>query len=1349
MACKRLLLLLWLWWPCIALAQSGKLFTVETGLSGSLVTDIHQDRNGFVWIATEDGLNRFDGIKFTVYRHDKTDSSSLLNNQVHALLGDKNGRMYVGSIQGLQYYDPATEAFHRIPLILPSGISISANVSTICQRKNGEVLVGTSGHGTFRLGRKGGTLVGQKIQTNAPSELIIKLLEDNEQNLWVSTEDKGLYRFSSQSVNAYFVSKKSQNNVISSICQDSYGRLFVGNMSSGLYRFDPAGKTFIPIPYNGRTDLPVADLLVNRNNQIVVATSGKGMKYFDPVSNNILDLEPSVTSFDFSRSKVNTMLEDKAGNIWIGIYQKGLLLLAGNTNRFGYIGYKSVSRRSIGSSAVMALAHDSQGTLWVGTDSDGLYALPAGGNASVHYQTDKEGGTAPSNILAIHEDSQKNLWLGSYLNGLSRFDRNTGKSTYITKLIDKRGDNVQRVFSIREDARQRLWIATMGSGMFRMDLNTGTVKNFDALPGKLYRPELNYLPNSWINCLLVTKDNKLFIGTFDGLGCLDLDTENFVSTLGTNRLLPGTVVYSLFEDDKGNLWIGTSQGLKKMNRSSKKITSFDADNGLPSNLIWAIRGDRLGDLWLSTNRGLSKMNVEGSTFTNFYSSDGLQGNEFSRGASLISSTGELYFGGVNGVTYFKPAEIRVANKRLAVQIVDLYIRDKPVKKGTQSGSFQVVDTTVTNAREFNLAHHDNSFTLEFSTMDFVDAERVSYQYSINNNAWEELRPGSNRLTFDNLAPGSYEFRLRAKFNDDLSPIRQVAVIIHPVWYLSVWAKFIYAGVALLLAVVIARTIRNRQRIKKEVLAHQRQEEINEAKLQFFINIAHEIRTPLTLVVSPLQKLINNDQDEERSHLYTIMGRNTKRILDLVNQLMDIRKIEKGQMALQLTNVEMTQFTKEICQLFEEQIQAKQIQFITDFPADHVFSRIDPHNFDKVLINVLANAFKFTPAGGHIRVALSITRGQTVNELPALAIAIEDSGHCISEQETEQIFECFYQSEDHRGYNQQGTGIGLHLVKQLVELHGGTIRAENMDPVGCRFLLLIPVESTVDETLAPAIELPPGQLPALLSAETDQPEARLRKKARRIVIADDDSEICTYLAEELSNEYTVFAYPNGEDAYKGILKEKPDLVVSDVMMPVMDGMTLCRKLRANPLINHIPIILLTAKTEESSNALGLELGADAYITKPFNIDILLKTIKSLIKNRQLIRNNESEQQYQAEFISKITIKSADVKLLEKVHLLINKNIANPELSVEMIASEIGISRVHLHRKLKELTNSTTRDLIRTIRLKQAATLLATKGLTVSEVAFATGFANVNNFSVSFKELHGVSPARYAEQHLVKQ
>ena len=1344
-----LVLVIFLCFLSAASGQSAKLFSVENGLSSSMVTDIHQDRSGFIWVATEDGLNRFDGIKFTVYRQEKGNITGVSNNLIHILFEDNSGRMYTGSVNGLQYYDQATDSFHTIPLIINESKNAHVRILTICQRKNGDILVGTSGHGIFRLRRKEGRLYGEKLDMKPTGNMIVKLFEDNDRNLWVSTEDHGLYRFDHTSLTShksYFVSKKIQNNIITSLCQDKYGRIFAGNMVSGLYQFNAADETFTNIPNNEKGDLPIADLAVNANGQILIGTNSKGMKYFDSGSGKILDMNMSVNSFDFSRSKVYSIFEDKSGNTWLGIYQKGLLLMGMNTNRFGYIGYKSATNNSIGSSTVKTLAEDGNGTVWVGTDHDGLYALPRGAKPGIHYQHEIGHTSSPENVMTVFEDTEKNLWIGSYLNGLSRLDRSSGKFASYDKLLNRNGDNVQRIFDIKEDSNKRLWIATMGSGLFSMDLRSGKTENLDAVQGRISRPADNNLPNSWINCLLISKDNKLFIGTYNGLACLDLDTKSFVSVFGTNMLLKGIVIYSLFDDDKGNLWAGTSEGLKKIVRSTKAITSFDIENGLPSNFIGAVRGDKAGNLWLSTNRGLSKMDLENNTFVNFYSADGLQGNEFSPRASMVTRNGEFYFGGINGVTFFKPEEIRVSGKRPAVRIVDLYIHDKAVKKGMKSGGYVVVDTTVSSAKEFHLAHHDNSFSLEFSTMDFVDAERVSYSYSINDNDWVVLRPGTNRLTFDNLPTGTYQFRLKAKSNKVDSKENLVTIIIHPAWYFSFLAWLCYALIALVITIYIFKTIKNRRLARQEMLAHLRREEVNEAKLQFFINIAHEIRTPLTLVVSPLQKLLSQDYNPERIHLYEIMGRNTKRILDLVNQLMDIRKIEKGQMSLQFSKQEMVSFTKEICLLFEEQINAKQIEFLVDVPPERIYANIDPINFDKVLINVLSNAFKFTPKGGKIRVVLTISF--TADNRPELMLAVEDSGPMINQDETERIFDCFYQSDEHRDSNRNGTGIGLHLVKQLVELHGGKIHAENMTDAGCRFVIVMPLESVVTgqtNSVIGTLGLPePAMDQELINGSKDKP----KKKSKRLVIVDDDSEICDYLSDEMSGEFTVFAFGNGEDAYKAILKEIPDLIVSDVMMPVMDGMTLCKKIKANPLVNHIPVILLTAKTAEATNAEGLEMGADAYMTKPFNVEILIKTIKGLIKNRQILKNNDKEQQYQEEFISKVAIKASEEKLLEKVHLLIDKNLANPELSVEMISNEIGISRVHLHRKLKELTNLTTRDLIRNIRLKQAAELITIKGLTVSEVAFAVGFANVNSFSVAFKELYGVSPTTYAENFMEK-
>ncbi|WP_257670259.1 two-component regulator propeller domain-containing protein [Parapedobacter tibetensis] len=1336
---KPVLLLLSMIYSAILYAQSGKLFTVDSDLSSSMVSDLHQDRNGYVWIATEDGLNRFDGIKFMVYRHNKHDPNSMLNDIVWVLSEDRHGRMYVGYINGLQYYDAASDSFHEIPLIYENGDRVGAHVMAILQRKNGQVLIGTSGHGLFELHDGKDGPYGLKSEIPVPTNMVVALFEDKEERLWVSTEDMGLFKLGDRKPVSYFASKRVQNNVISSICEDKYGILFVGSMNSGLHRYDTATDSFIHIPYRGHANLPVAYLRVSSTNRLYIATNGNGVKYYDAGSDEVMDLELNVSAFNFATSKANSILEDNAGNIWMGIFQRGVFLLPPYKNSFGYIGHKSTSKNLIGSNCVMSVFEDSKGTIWVGTDNDGLYAVMPGGEASTHYKCRNGGSSVPSTVMTIFEDSQGGFWVGSYLDGLAKFDRKTGKSTYVTGLVDKRGDNVQRIFSIKEDEQQRLWIASMGSGLFCLDPKTDEIKHFDAVEGIWENPMGNHLPNSWINCLLLSRNNKLYVGTYDGLACLDLETESFVTPLGTNKLLAGLVVYSLYDDNQGNLWVGTSKGLMHLDVATKQITAYDVDDGLPSNVICAIEGDKQGNVWVSTNRGIAKMEVDEKRFLNFYSGDGLQGNEFTQRVSLTAGDGDLYFGGINGITRFKPSEIRVQNKKLTVHIVDFYIHDKAVKKGTKSGNRAIVDTAVNHAKEFHLAYHDNSFSVEFSTMDFSDSERVVFQYTVNDNEWVALRPGNNRVTFDKLEAGVYKLRIRARSNDTYSDVKEARIVIHPVWFQSPLAKWGYALVALGLAFFIVKTIRNRHRIRQQMLAHQQAEEMNEAKLQFFIHIAHEIRTPLTLIVSPLKKLMDRESESEPRHLYNIMDRNVQRILDLVNQLMDIRKIEKGLMNLQFERVEMTRFTDEICSLFEEQIAAKHIHFAIDHRVEKVFSNIDPRNFDKVLINIMSNACKFTPIGGSIHVALDLVNQEPENTgQPCLMISVADSGPQIAEKEMDSIFECFYQSE--RGNQGLGTGIGLYLAKQLVALHNGTIHVENLEGIGCRFVLMIPgaIHRQSGETHQSPSIIHDHVRTLAVDNETDGVAA---KKAKRLVIVDDDTEIRNYLKSEFAADYAVVAYANGEDAYRGILKEAPDLVVSDVVMPGMDGMMLCRKLKSSPLVNHVPVVLLTAKTEEMDCMEGYEYGADAYVTKPFNISVLQKNIKSLIRNREIVRNNEREHRLQDAFISKINLKSADEILLEKVHRIINNNLNNPRLSVEMISAEIGISRVHLHRKLKELTSLTTRDLIRDIRLKQAAELISQKGLNVSEVAFAVGYADVGSFSVAFKQFHGVAPTDY--------
>lgn len=1319
--------------------QTGKLYTAHTELSSSMITDIHQDRYGYVWIATEDGLNRFDGIKFTTFKQDGKNPFSVLNNIVRIIAEDTDGLMYVGYINGLQYYDPGTKEFYTVPFRLRDGNTVDAHVLSIFQRASGQLLVGTSGYGVFEVVWEGGKRYCRELSLSLPTDLIIHIYEDSNSRLWVSTEDSGLFAITGNTCRQYFGEKKVQNSIISSIIEDQSGTLWAGSLDDGLYRYEATTDTFIQVSSADGTDFPVSELIVSASNTVYVATDGRGVKFVDRLDGFLKDLELPIATVDYAKARMTSILEDRDGNIWIGLYQKGVFMMPAHKHRFGYIGYKSLRKNLIGSSAVMSIFEDSRGELWVGSDNDGLYRVSADLTSSRRYTTDPRGSGA---IMAIYEDSKEQLWVGSYLDGLGRFDRSTGRLDHPVILKDEAGANVQRIFHLAEDEQQRLWVATMGSGLFRVDLNTWEVKHYAIEEKTKFKPYSDCLPNAWINCVLIS-DGRLFFGTYDGLGCLDMATESFISVFGKNRLLGDDVIYSIYEDGDGHLWLGTSKGLKRVELETLKITEYTVAEGLASNMVWSIESDPHGDLWLSTNKGITKMEVRRERFLNFHAGDGLQGDEFMRKVSLKSRDGRLFFGGLHGISYFYPEEIRLQLKKLNVQVVDLFIHNRAVKRGMKSGRFTIVDSLISQAKEFHFANYDNSFAIEFSTMDFVDSERIVFQYSMNGNEWISLPPSNNRITFENLAPGTHRLKVRAVAANAVSSVRDIALIVHPVWFLSPFAKFGYVMLAALMAYVAYIFVRNRRRVRHEMREHRRKEEINEAKLQLFVNIAHEIRTPLTLIAGPIKQLSHLDTQTETGHLYRIMDRNVNRMLDLVNQMLDVQKIGRGQLTLKVAIVDMVRYTREICALFDAEFLAKGIRFTMDLPDNPCYARIDPRNFDKVLVNVLSNACRFTPPDGWIKVEL---REQLQGHQGILQLTVADSGQPIDTQDIERIFDCFYQSETHRDQNSGGAGIGLYLAKQLMELHGGSIRAENMEEGGCRFIMSLPATVLKDDRSY--VSQPNGnyQRKTLPILRVKIP-VKLRDGSdviRRVLLADDDLDILSYLSDTLSAHYAVSAFSDGESAYKFLLANPQDLVISDVMMPAMDGFSFCERIRQNPNLRHIPVILLTARAEESDNLAGLTAGADAYLTKPFNLAILLKTIESLIQNRELIRKSEREQVFQDNYIRPVTLKSADEKLLERVHMLIEKNLNNPLLSVEMLSAELGISRVHLHRKLKQLTNMTTRELVRSIRLKQAARLMEQKGLSVSEIAYAVGYSDLSNFSVSFKQMYGVSPSAYASQ-----
>jgi signal transduction histidine kinase/AraC-like DNA-binding protein len=851
------------------------------------------------------------------------------------------------------------------------------------------------------------------------------------------------------------------------------------------------------------------------------------------------------------------------------------------------------------------------------------------------------------------------------------------------------------------------------------------------------------IPNNWVNCISCDKNGVIWVGTYNGFFSIN-PIDNQVDNYTKDGVLPGNVVYCIHEDEKGNLWIGTTEGLAYFDKKTQTSLIYTSLNGLPSNVICSILDDNNGNLWLSTHLGISRLNIAEKKFVNYYIFDGLQGNEFSMGAAFKSNDGELFFGGTGGISSFYPAEINDQRVPLNLYLTGLYLMDKQVVSGQKSGKNEIFKGFISDADTIRLGYKDNLFALEFSTFDFGFSERVYYQYMLEglHSQWLTTESGVNKINFTNINYGTYRLRIKAFIYGNSSEEKVITLIISPPWYFTWWAKLIYFVLFGLIIWAITWFISDRIRNKNEKLKSEHAEQISEAKLQFFINISHEIRTPMTLIISPLEKLISENKDQTLQKTYLLIYRNAQRILRLINQLMDVRKIDKGLMTVKCRETDMVGFIDDLMQTFDYQAKKQNVHFSFIHSDAQLKVWVDLNNFDKVLVNILSNAFKFTPENGEITIKLKKLEND-------FEITISDTGSGIEESQIEKIFERFYQIDNVETRTNFGTGVGLHLARSLVELQHGILFAKNRtDCTGSEFVIrlplgnahLSPAEKEEKETL-PTRTSTPLPIESFAPIEEEK-KAKARPKTKyRVLIVDDEDEIRHYLKDELSDIYHVSESVNGKEALNFILKDKPDLIISDVMMPEMDGITLTKKLKSNINVNQIPVVLLTAKSANEDKAEGFDTGADAYVSKPFNIDLLKKIISNIFENRERLKQHIGDSEENKALIEPIVLKASDQLLYEKIIKLINNNIADPDLNVEFLANGVGMSRVHMHRKLKELTNQSARDFIKSIRLKQAAELLNNSKLTVSEVGYAVGFVNISHFSNSFREFYGVSPKEF--------
>ena len=1337
-----------------AWAQSGKLFNTDNQLSSNFATQVFQDKSGFIWIATRNGLNTYDGYHITVIKKDMSNFLGLNSNYINSIAQDEKEHILLGTNNSLLEFTGSE--FLKIPMLDSKGEELATYVKQVYPLKNKDVAVATSGYGIMLKKQDEQKCHAMKGEVEK-LKYILKLLEDKRGRLWIITEDGKLYRKETNGrVTSHFVGTEGVD--AQDIQQDVLGNLYLASKNQGVHLLRAGSNVFTRISSIG--NLPIENIYISRNNKLYIGCDGLGIYVYDPQTGFLQDNPLFSRLVNLAKSKVTSIIEDNQGNIWVSMLQKGVFMQSNIQNDFNYMGFRLGSRNVIGENCVTSLSINQGNQVWVGTDKDGLYLFNiATRSVEGHFLNQHT-------VLTLCKDEQGRTWVGTYTDGLGYMDA-AGSFHPVDLGISKSVG----IFDIKQDPQGNIWIATMGEGLFCLQKD-GSRRNYKAKYGADNNLKTNSLPNDYLIKMALSKDgNHVYIATSVGLACLDRKRNSWVSTFkGINCLNKNSFSHCVFVDSKDHVWYGTEDGVFCFDfRKGIKPKLYTTANGLTDNSVTSITEDYQGNIWLGTIKGLNKLAFKSGTITKFYAESGLQSNEFSDASVCTTQDGKtILMGGSGGLNWFQADQVRQHPWQAKVVISGFILNNKMVTPGMKSGSYTITDNWSTLSRDFQLSHEDNTFTLQFSTFTYNDVEQISYVYSINGDAWRTVPAGQNELAFSHMAPGSYKYRIKAICNGYETPVKEFTIIVHPAWYASIWAKLFYL---LLLIAAIMLYLRHRKRQMEDQLIlqqHIHAEEMGEAKIKFFMNISHEIRTPLTLIITPLLSLIKEDKEPHRQGIYEIIRKNSERILHLINQMMDLRKIDKGQMVMRMCKTDMVSFINEEYDLFKQQAIAKSIDCEYQHDCEELPVWIDRNNFDKVIINTLSNAFKFTPTAGHILLSLTHTDHHAY-------ISIKDSGIGIPKDKLETIFQRFYQTPDDPNDRNVGTGIGLDLTRSLVELHYGTISARNNEGEkgskfehGSEFIIRIPLgkDHLKPEEIIEEEEMKKDQNNELAEAEqeeqlaenNDQPAETLNnsdttptsaKEAKaEIVIVEDEEDIQEYLKAQLSSDFKIRTYPNGKVALNEILKNKPDLVISDIMMPEMDGTTLCTKLKTNINTNDVPIILLTAKSREEDQLEGLQTGADAYILKPFNMDILHRNIINLLTVRRTLRNKFTGNESQNHQVEQIEMQTPDNSLMQRIMEVINENINDSDLSVDMIAQKVGISRVHLHRKMKELTNQTPHSFIRNIRLQQAAKLLKDGKQSITEVMYACGFSNSASFSTMFKNLYGCSPREYMQNAMKK-
>ncbi|MGZ3873246.1 MAG: two-component regulator propeller domain-containing protein [Mucilaginibacter sp.] len=1348
--------------------------TINNGLSHNNVTSIFKDDKGFMWFGTLSGLNRFDGYKFKIYKHAANDSTSLDDDYVVSITNGPLNKLWIETRNGFNIYDPATEKFtHNTPGYLHSISIPDRYITAVKKDREGNFWFLHASLGVYRynpISKKTIHLAHSTVDsTTICMNTVSDLAQDSAGDFWLIYRNGMMERMDPRSLRVTY--RSHMFNKLPVQLNSSY-KIFIDNQddiwafvptySAGVYLVNVKKGVFRHIDKGSdnrhlNTDV-VSSVIQDANNRIWIATDHGGINLLNKHDFKIQYLlNREDDNKTIGQNSVTQMYKDNTGIIWVGTYKKGVGYYHESIIKFPlfthHLSNAADDPGSLSFSDINSFAEDKTGNIWIGTNGGGLVYFNRANNTFKTYLHNANNKNSLTNnvIVCLFVDHAQKLWIGTYFGGLDCFD---GKTFKHYKHNDAQPGSISedRICAITETVDHRLIVGTLSAGFNVFDGDKQTFSHY------IYNAGENAVHSNYVSKLLEDSRGNLWVVTSFGLDVLIKKTNRFIHYVHDEKD-PGSLINNstnnILEDREGLIWVSTHEGISIFDYKTGKFTNIDKNDGLPDNSVIDMQEFDSDNMWVSTPNGLSNIIVSRDQkklrfrFVNYDETEGLQGREFTENASLRTREGELLFGGGNGFNMFKPASIHISKNQPNLIFTDLQVFNQSPGVGEKVNGNVILPQSITGLKSLTLKYNDNVFSIEFAALNYFNPGKIKYQYMMEgfDRDWITADNKIRRATYTNLDPGDYVFKVRATENDNWNDKElTLHISILPPFWKTTWAYLLYALLTIASLLYLRKRgiskIRQQFSIEKEREETQRMHELDLMKIKFFTNVSHEFRTPLSLIMAPVDKILKQIKEPEIQRQLLLVNRNAKRLLNLVNQLLDFRKMEFQELKLHEKNGDIIGFIKELSYAFTDIADQKNIKFVFDTEIEYFYTSFDYDKIERILFNLLSNAYKFTQEGGQVSVLLNLTE-QFETGTHQMEIRVIDTGIGITDDKLERIFDPFFQNDIPGSMLNQGSGIGLSITKEFIKLHQGEIFVESEINQGSCFTVLLPLrplDATIFTDTTIVINHTEEFLPDEILSKSGVKESRDVKKPT-ILLVEDNDDFRFYIKDNLKGAFNIIEAENGKKGWQKALAQHPNLIVSDISMPEMNGIDLCIKIKNDKRTSHIPVILLTALIGEDQQLKGLETGASDYMTKPFNFEILQSKIRNILSQQEQMRKTYTKQVELSP--TEILVDSPDEQFIKKVLLLIDSNISNPNFSVEELSNEVFVSRYTLYKKVLSMTGKTPNELVRSLRLKRAAQLLETGHLTISQICYKVGFKSQKYFVKTFKSEYNTIPSKYLE------